>query len=136
ELGWGDDDDSPALHNPRYWFEQAVKARPEHANAYTKYAWGLLLRWGGSIRAELAFARECLETQRFDTNIPHVVVAVINNVMRDVDDEPGMLRVLAPGMMKMLDQSYTQYLERAADPRQKQSLQQQRLYWAWKLDLP
>ncbi|MBW3540547.1 MAG: trypsin-like peptidase domain-containing protein, partial [Planctomycetes bacterium] len=54
----------------RFWFEQAVSAEFDHLPAYKATRWALRPRWGGSHLQMLSFARECLATARFDTEVP------------------------------------------------------------------
>lgn len=54
----------------RLWFDRAVKAQMDYAPAYFKYGYAISPNWGGSNRQRKAFARECLDTGRFDTDVP------------------------------------------------------------------
>lgn len=67
----------------RFWFDEAAHADFAYAQAYTSYVWALRPRWGGSIPQMLAFARECLDTNRFDTEVP----ALFHKIVRDVAEE-------------------------------------------------
>ncbi len=83
--------------NPRFWFEQAVRAdctiRPPHSGLANH----LLPRWGGTHDAMLGFARECLEVERFDTAIPIRYHLIVGTIARDLDKVRSLLR--RPGVV-------------------------------------
>ena len=54
----------------RMWFDRAVAAQMDKGAAYSSYRFTLRPRWGGSLSRMRAFAEECLNTQRFDTEVP------------------------------------------------------------------
>jgi hypothetical protein len=56
--------------SPRFWFERSVEAEFDYLAAYNYYRESLEPRWGGSRTQMLLFGRECLETERFDTEVP------------------------------------------------------------------
>lgn len=54
----------------RDWFDKTVTAQFDYMPAYYSMLRTLLPRWGGSHAALLAFGQECLDTGRFDTQVP------------------------------------------------------------------
>ena len=79
----------------RLWFDRAVQARFDHLPAYRLLINALRTRWGGDADALLAFARECAETRRFDTEVPFMAFRAVEqmewdriNEARGEDDEP------------------------------------------------
>jgi hypothetical protein len=54
----------------RLWFDRAVKAQMDYAPAYFKYGYAISPNWGGSNHKRKVFAKECLNTGRFDTDVP------------------------------------------------------------------
>lgn len=54
----------------REWFDRAVSARLDYLPAYKVFLWGMRPRWHGSEAAMTAFGTACLETHRFDTEVP------------------------------------------------------------------
>lgn len=52
------------------WFERAVQAQMDYPEAFRKMLHVLKPRWGGSHARMLAFGEACLETGRFDTDVP------------------------------------------------------------------
>lgn len=56
----------------RQWFDRAVAAQFDFPEAYDSLLWALRPRWGGSLEAMVEFGKRCLETKRFDTDVPWV----------------------------------------------------------------
>jgi len=56
----------------RQWFDRAVAAQLDWMPAYHGMVGALNRWWGGSRKAQLAFAKECLDTKRFDTLVPQM----------------------------------------------------------------
>jgi WD40 repeat protein len=85
-----------ANETPRFWLDQAVKAQFDYSTPYSYFTNSLLPRWGGSHQEMLAFARECLATERFDTEVPwkyhELLTAIAAEVHspRDVFQLPGV----------------------------------------------
>ncbi|MBI3464429.1 MAG: hypothetical protein HY000_15445, partial [Planctomycetes bacterium] len=73
---------------PRFWFEQAVKAEFDYLDAYKELRWSLRPRWGGSHEAMLQFGRECLATERFDTEVPWQFAIVLTEIAGEMEDDP------------------------------------------------
>jgi hypothetical protein len=70
----------------RTWFDRAVKAQFDYADAYHAMSWALHPRWGGSYEEMLAFARACLATNRFDTDTPIFYADTIESIATDLGD--------------------------------------------------
>ena len=66
--------------NPRVWFDRAVAAQFDWRPAYYAMVNALLPRWGGSHQAMLAFAKECLDTERFDTPVPVMYQEIVQTI--------------------------------------------------------
>ena len=66
--------------NPRVWFDRAVAAQFDYMTAYLLMTEALLPRWGGTHGAMLAFGKECLDTGRFDTQVPMVYQQVVQTI--------------------------------------------------------
>lgn len=61
------------------WFHKLLEAQVDYELGYHNYMFSLLTRWGGSEKQMFKFARECLETNRFDTIVPDYVFTIIRN---------------------------------------------------------
>lgn len=94
----------------RYWFDRAVAAEMDYTHAYERYLWSLRPRWGGSHEKMIRFAEECLETGRFDTDVPWIYLATIREIGKEAphnrwkaifrtDGVERNLRILFDGMM-------------------------------------
>ncbi len=73
----------------RLWFDRAVAARMDYWPAYNARLNRLLPRWGGSHKEMLDFGQECLDTERFDTFVPSVVIHAVRRIEDDERDNGG-----------------------------------------------
>ena len=71
---------------PREWFDRAVAAQFDYLPAYRRLLWSLEPRWGGSHREMYRFGSECLDTKRFDTEVPRFFLTVVWDVGLELDD--------------------------------------------------
>jgi hypothetical protein len=72
---------------PRLWFDRAVAARFDYMPAYERLQNALRWRWSGDPDALLAFARECADTRRFDTEVPLRAYWAVEQVESDAIEE-------------------------------------------------
>jgi hypothetical protein len=70
----------------RLWFDRAVAAQLDHYPAYDKLLWALRPRWHGSHEAMLRFGEVCLDTGRFDTQVPQYYVKAVNDISEELGD--------------------------------------------------
>ena len=68
------------------WFERAVTAQFDYNLAYGHMLYLLRPRWGGSHEAMLAFGKACVETRRFDTEVPWNLLRAFDLIDEDVPD--------------------------------------------------
>ena len=72
------------LHgDARLWFDRAVAVEMDYMPAYTAMFNALRPMWGGSYGAMYKFGLECAETKRFDTDVPVVLISVLNSIGRN-----------------------------------------------------
>lgn len=74
---------------PREWFERAVAAQLDYIPAYEKLRYALLPRWGGSHEEVLDLGEECLETARYDTDIPFEYFNCVARIVSDIGQDYG-----------------------------------------------
>jgi len=67
----------------RIWFERSVTAHLDHGLPYGKLLWALRPRWGGSHEAMYEVGKACLETGRFDTNVPRWYLQSVYDIWED-----------------------------------------------------
>jgi hypothetical protein len=67
----------------RVWFDRAVARVFDAQMPYMTMTQRLRQRWSGSDEELLAFARECLDTGRFDTQVPRTAWRVIRTLDED-----------------------------------------------------
>ncbi|HEX6810524.1 MAG TPA: hypothetical protein VF384_02770 [Planctomycetota bacterium] len=70
--------------SPREWFDRAVAAQIDYQPAYAAYVDTLRPRYGGSIQAMYRFAVECLDSARFDTDLPLWFARTMQRIQQEV----------------------------------------------------
>ena len=98
---------------PRRWFDRAMAAQMDYLPAYTAYLWSLRPRWGGSLRSVYAFGVECLDTGRFDTQVPLHFLRALRDAAADAAGDDAASRVdwwTAPGVFTNLCRMCEGYL--------------------------
>jgi hypothetical protein len=83
---------TPAGETPRFWFDRAVSAELDYEPAYSTLRHALLPRWGGSHRQMYAFGRECLDTKRFDTNVPYHYFETLEYMAGDIGVDADLFK--------------------------------------------
>jgi len=108
---------------PALWFDRAVKAQFDYADAYITRRWYLRPRWGGSHEEMLKLASEWVATKRFDTYIPEMYIWALEDICADrgeyetVWQEPGAIatiRQLRDGYLAQKDPYWNTVLSRLA----------------------
>jgi hypothetical protein len=79
-----------ASETTRFWFDEAVAAQFDAPHARDQLLLDLLPRWHGSHEQLLKFGLECLDTKRFDTEVPRTFQAAVDFI----EAEDGNLREL------------------------------------------
>ena len=70
----------------RMWFDRAVSAEFDHIPAYGAYTFTIYPRWGGSHAEMFAFAEECRDTERHDTEVPFRYVGTLFSIANERAD--------------------------------------------------
>jgi hypothetical protein len=92
---------------PRQWFDRAVEAQFDWQPAYTAYRRAILPRWSGSSDEMYAFGVRCLETGRFDTEVPWDFFRALREITDDLDGDKRYWR--KPETAKHLETLYDGY---------------------------
>lgn len=69
-----------------YWFHESVKAQMDYDGAYSSLTNFIQPKWGGNHAQMFAFARQCLETKRYDTRVPLHFYSLLRKI--GVSDKP------------------------------------------------
>jgi hypothetical protein len=92
----------------RLWFDRAVSAQFDYLPAYRGFLWALRPRWHGSHERMYRLGVDCLNTKRFDTEVPGIFIKAIWDIGSEMDDwrdayrRPGVyehLRTFFEGML-------------------------------------
>lgn len=67
------------------WFQRCLKACFDFSDAYDSRLYYLLPRWGGSHQAMLEFGCDCVDTERFDTDVPMMLVNAVQLLINDAN---------------------------------------------------
>lgn len=70
----------------RLWFDRATAAQCDYWRAYESIQWAYRPRWGGSHDLMLAFGRACLDTKRYDLDIPIKFAYICNDIVAETSD--------------------------------------------------
>jgi hypothetical protein len=97
-----------AEETPRFWFDRAVAAQFDYSPAYEALMWSLLPRWGGSHQELYVLGRECLETARFDTQVPFAYLQAFEYILRDYGSTLDYFKI--PGVFEDLQALADGYL--------------------------
>jgi hypothetical protein len=89
---------APPGKDERYWFEQAIAAQLDYADAWLRFSAPLMPRWGGSHRQMVELGRQALATERWDTDVPHRYAYQIWSVAWDVDGDWQAVRGFGPAI--------------------------------------
>lgn len=93
---------------PREWFDRAVFAQFDYLPAYNSMFWAVRPRWGGSHKEMYELGLECLNTERFDTEVPRNFLTALWTIgselkeWRSAYQQPGVyenLQIFFNGML-------------------------------------
>lgn len=119
----------------RTWFDRAVSAQMDYPAAYRKMVIALLPRWGGSHEELRAFGRECLATNRFDTDVPLVYLYVLRNIGSELENNRWRGAFRGPNESAALQELFSHSLtEPGRSEARSRILTQQALATAWSGD--
>jgi hypothetical protein len=96
----------------RRWFDRAVSAQIDYWAAYSTMLDHLRPRWSGSHEQMLAFARECVDTGRYDTAIPHALFQALDCIEEDEQESehPVVSVYRRPGVFDLVSRVVDGYL--------------------------
>lgn len=103
---------SSARNEMRKWFDRAITAQLDYLTAYSNLMYGLLPRWHGSHELIYEFGVECMETERYDTNVPYEFCDAVWRIMRDNQGSLGNRYAKKPGLYEKTSIVCQRYIER------------------------
>jgi hypothetical protein len=122
---------------PLYWFEQAVNRRFDATDTYGSMALALLPRWSCQPQQVfMTFAQQCVDTQRFDTNVPYRAVMMAHWIAEDEELEGGLPQLKKLGGFELICQSLEGYISHETDADRKRAYASELLFWCFLLDEP
>lgn len=71
------------------WMQRSMKACFDHGTAFNTAMNFMLPRWGGSYPQMFALGCDCLDTRRFDTEVPWRIITAITRAIRDAKQMHG-----------------------------------------------
>jgi hypothetical protein len=114
---------------PREWFDRALDAQIDFQPAFQAYVETLTPEAGGSLAAMFRFAVECLESRRFDTDLPYWFVLTL--AMAQKDAGAGRSVWAAVGVRERLDALFDGYLASESAPMPPEFWREGRYLTAW-----
>lgn len=115
----------------REWFDLAVNAQFDYMPAYSKYLWALRPRWGGSHKKMLKFGLACLNTERFDTDVPGIFLKSIRYISEDYDIRNWRKPFLKPGIYKNVQKYFEGILNEPGKESQYYRIKSSYVLYAW-----
>lgn len=113
------------------WFNRAVKAQMDYQKAYDSLMWAIRPRWGGSHEAMLAFGKKCLDTKRFDTDVPYNYVNALNDVLSEIPARRWRAALANAGVLEALTELYDGYMKCSAWKNKDRLKLEQAAYQVW-----
>jgi len=99
------------LREMRMWYDRAVQAQFDYPTAYSHLIYSLMPRWHGSHDLMYKFGVECMETERYDTNVPYELCNALWSIMRDNHNPLGNDYVQKPGIYDNVRTVCQRYIE-------------------------
>lgn len=97
---------APPNTDERHWFDQSVSAQIDYPEAYTHYLYSIMPRWGGSHDAMYQFGLECLNSDRFDTQIPLIYHYALVKIAGDHTHDRWRSVLRSPDVHNNLDRLF------------------------------
>lgn len=95
----------------RLWFERAIQAQIDYVPAYENYIHALKPLWGGSHEAMYELGMECLNTERFDTDVPMFYLRALREIGGDLPKNRWRAVFRRPGVYENLQQLFNGMLK-------------------------
>ncbi len=103
--------DSDEATTPRTWFDRAIAAQFDYEPAYSAFGGALTARaWRDDNPVVLAFANDCLATERFETIVPEQMAWIVSSYVRR--QQPGSR---LPGLWEPVDRIFAERAEAAPE---------------------
>ena len=99
----------------RKWFDRAVEAQIDYLAAYTNLLQGLMPRWHGSHEQMYQFGVECIENNRYDTDVPYEFCDAVWQIMRDDQNSLGNRYAQRPGLYQNAQKVCQGYVNQGKD---------------------
>ena len=95
----------------RLWFDRAVAAQFDYLPAYRTFLWALRPQWVGSTERMVAFGIRCMQTDRYDTGVPGILLEAATKASADAGDwrkiyrDPAMARQIVEVSQRIADRA-------------------------------
>jgi hypothetical protein len=97
----------------RKWFDKACALQMDYGKAYAEYIFTIFPRWHGSHAEMIRFGEECLNTRRFDTDVPRRMEDVVECISEESENPLAVFR--RPGVYSNLIDMLDGYLPSIGD---------------------
>lgn len=74
------------VRDERFWFAEAIHARPDSHRAYTHFAYSLRPRWGGSIEEMGMLIDWTGEYSQTQNHLAYIYMSMLSSLSRELDD--------------------------------------------------
>jgi hypothetical protein len=87
----------------RIWFERTIAAQLDYLPAYGIFMQAIWPRWGGSLSAMYNFGVACLNTKRFDTEVPLFYLIALRDIAFMMPNDAWRLPFRLPEVAQNMD---------------------------------
>lgn len=101
----------------RMWFDRALSAEIDNAEAWSAMRFALYPRWHGSLPAILALGETALNTGRFDTDVPRKLFDSVTAIEAELGLPPGRRILGRSQVWPLLEKMYRGYIAAQTDKR-------------------
>ena len=108
------------------WFRKAIGRQVDWIPAYNAYRNVVQPRWNGSLQRQISLAQFMLDTDRFDTRVPGIVLDIVWDLELDVQPLP---RETIDEVAPLIDEAMAGYIERSPYEWVKSWARAQRVVW-------
>lgn len=100
----------------RTWFLRAIEAQEDYLPAYRNYLWSILPRWGGSDAQLASFGIACVNSNRYDTCIPAILLESHHRRAMEWESEWEYWQARSDEEIRDLRNMFAAYADTAENP--------------------
>ena len=111
------------------WLHRSVAADFDQSDAYEFFLSAIRPRWGGSAGHVLTFGKACMDTGRYETQVPKFFLSSLEAIANDLPD--WRILFAEPAIKKQIDSFFETSLSKITDPKARSAEHGQAGVFAW-----